>query len=169
MNTFGCILILSRGRATRHLAVSVGRQVGLSVRWSVTFLNSKRFSHYCSCPTVRDWIAVYPALFMIGQIFSQLQATRQRLIRFFMPQFLVADTRLYTLLCRSVGRQVGRSFTFLNCERFLHYCSCPTIRDWILHFKNSHFLNFHFKNFRLKNFSLKKFLLHKYSLIRFSF
>ena len=21
------------------------------------------FSHYCSCPTIRDWIAVYPALF----------------------------------------------------------------------------------------------------------
>ena len=29
----------------------------------VTFLNSERFSHYCSCPTVRDWIAVYLALF----------------------------------------------------------------------------------------------------------
>jgi len=34
------------------------------VRRSVTFLNSERFSHYCSCPTVRDWIAVYPALFI---------------------------------------------------------------------------------------------------------
>ena len=53
--------------------------------------------------------------------------------------FLVADTRLYTLLCRSVGRSVGRSVrrsvgpsvTFLNSEQFLHYCSCPTVRDWI--------------------------------------
>ena len=47
---------------------SVGRYVGPSVRRSVrpsvTFLNSGRFSHYCSCPTVRDWIAVYPALFL---------------------------------------------------------------------------------------------------------
>ena len=40
----------------------VGRQVGPSIRPSVTFLNSGRFSHYCSCPTIRDWIAVYPAL-----------------------------------------------------------------------------------------------------------
>ena len=50
-------------------------------------------------------------------------------------RFLVADTRLYTLPCRSVGRSVGRyvgpSVTFLNSERFLHYCSCPTVRDWI--------------------------------------
>ena len=45
--------------------------VGLSVRWLVcpsirpfvTFLNCERFSHYHSCPTVRDWIPVYPALF----------------------------------------------------------------------------------------------------------
>ena len=49
--------------------------------------------------------------------------------------FLVADTRLYTLPCRSVGRSVRRSVhqsvTFLNSGRFLHYCSCPTVRDWI--------------------------------------
>ena len=36
-----------------------------SVRPSVPFLNSERFSHYCSCPTERDWIAVYPALFSL--------------------------------------------------------------------------------------------------------
>ena len=51
--------VLGGGHASLHLAVSVGR----SVRPSVTFLNSERFSHYCFCPTVRDWIAVYPALF----------------------------------------------------------------------------------------------------------
>ena len=45
--------------------------------------------------------------------------------------FLVADTRLYTLPCRSVGRSVCRSVTFLNSERFSHYCSCPTVHDWI--------------------------------------
>ena len=53
--------VFSRGHAILHLAVSVGRSVGRSV----TFLNSERFWHYCSCPTVRDWIAVYPALFLI--------------------------------------------------------------------------------------------------------
>ena len=41
----------------------VGPSVRPSVRPSVTFLNCDRFSHYCSCPTVRDWITVYPALF----------------------------------------------------------------------------------------------------------
>ena len=45
--------------------------------------------------------------------------------------FLVADTRLYTLPCRSVDKLVGPSVTFLNSERFLHYCSCPNVGDWI--------------------------------------
>ena len=39
--------------------------VSRAVGPSVTFLNSERFLHYCSCPTVRDWIAVYPALFLM--------------------------------------------------------------------------------------------------------
>ena len=34
-----------------------------SVRKSVTLLNCEGFLHYCSCPTDRDRIAVYPALF----------------------------------------------------------------------------------------------------------
>ena len=50
--------------------MSVGRSVGRSVGPSITFLNSERFSHYCSCPTVRDWIAVYPALFTFRVILS---------------------------------------------------------------------------------------------------
>merc|ERR1712074_280478 len=54
----------SRGHATLHLAMSVGRSIRRSVRPSVTFLISERFLRYCSCPTVRDWIAVYPALFL---------------------------------------------------------------------------------------------------------
>ena len=52
--------------------------------------------------------------------------TKDLTIRFL---FLVADTRLYTLPCRSVGRYVGPSH-FLNSKRFSHYCSCPTVRDW---------------------------------------
>ena len=43
---------------------------------------------------------------------------------------LVADTRLH--LAVTVGRSVRRYITFLNSERFLHYCSCPTVRDWIV-------------------------------------
>ena len=50
-------------------------------------------------------------------------------------KFLVADTRLYTLVCRSVHPSVGpsvrRSITFLNYEWLSHYCSCPTVFDWI--------------------------------------
>ena len=41
--------------------------------------------------------------------------------------FLLADTRLHHAVL--VGRLVCRSVTFLNFERFLHYCSSPTIRD----------------------------------------
>ena len=44
--------------------------------------------------------------------------------------FLVADTRLYTLPCRSVRLTIRPSVTFLNSERFLQYCSCPTVRNW---------------------------------------
>ena len=54
--------IFSRGHATLHLAVSVGRSVRRLVH-PVTFLNFEWYLHYCSCLTVRDWIAVYPALF----------------------------------------------------------------------------------------------------------
>ena len=39
--------------------------------------------------------------------------------------FLVADTRLYTFPCRSVGL----SQTFLDCDRFLYYGPCPTVCD----------------------------------------
>ena len=64
-------IIFSHGHATQHLAVSVSRlvgwsvgwSIGRSVGWSVTFFNSERFSDFSSCPTTRDWIAVYPVLF----------------------------------------------------------------------------------------------------------
>ena len=45
--------------------------------------------------------------------------------------FLVAETRLYILPCWSVRPLVRPSVTFLNCERFSHYCSYPIVRDWI--------------------------------------
>ena len=59
---YPALFIFSRGHGTLHLAVSVGPSIGRSV----TFLNSDWFLHYCSCPTVRDWIAVYPALFFLS-------------------------------------------------------------------------------------------------------
>ena len=53
--------------------------------------------------------------------------------------FLYVDTRLYTmpyqsvhsLVALSVCLSISRSITFLNCERFSHYCSCPTVPGWI--------------------------------------
>ena len=62
MKNVKVLQVFSRGHATLHLAVLVGPLVRPSVGWSVTFPNCMRFLHYCSCPTVRDWIAVYPAL-----------------------------------------------------------------------------------------------------------
>ena len=47
--------VFSRGHATLHLAMSVG--------WYKIFLNPEQYTHCCSSPTVRDSIAVYPALF----------------------------------------------------------------------------------------------------------
>ena len=58
--------VFSRGHASLHLAVSVSPSVGRLV----TFLNSQWFLHYCSCPTVSDWIAVYPALFIVELVYN---------------------------------------------------------------------------------------------------
>ena len=62
------VFIFSRGHATLHLAVSVGRSVGPSVRPSVhpsVRLISELWAVYALLllPTVRDCPAVYPALF----------------------------------------------------------------------------------------------------------
>ena len=45
--------------------------------------------------------------------------------------FLVTDNRLYTLRCRAVPPSVPPSKIFMNCERCMQYCSCPTVHDWI--------------------------------------
>ena len=59
-----CLHVCFQSRRRDSTPCRVGRSVGRSIRPSVppsvTFLNSE---HYGSCPTVRDWIAVYPALF----------------------------------------------------------------------------------------------------------
>ena len=51
-------------------------------------------------------------------------------------RFLVADTRLYTLLCRFTGPSIGRSVRssigkFFRTNAFLLlYYPCPPVRDW---------------------------------------
>ena len=81
---------MSRGHATLHLAVSVGtsrRYVGRLVK----FFNCEWFLHYCSCPTVHDWIAVYPALFCwspdtsivcLSNLFQKILLSNMKLISF---------------------------------------------------------------------------------------
>ena len=39
--------------------------VHLFVSLSVNFLNRELFLHCCSCPTICDWISVYPASFLL--------------------------------------------------------------------------------------------------------
>ena len=75
-----------------------------SVRLSVTFLNSERFSHYCSCPIVRDWIAVYPALLVVKHAFI----------------ILVAYKPLYTLLCLLVRLSLILIFHVCKDTIFTH-------------------------------------------------
>ena len=55
------------------------RSVVRSVAPSVTFLNCERFSHYCSCPSVRDWIAMYPVLFTFSLSLNKAGYTAEQL------------------------------------------------------------------------------------------
>ena len=48
----------SLGHATLHLDPSVCQ--------SVSILNYERVSHYCSCPSHCDWIAMYPVFFLVS-------------------------------------------------------------------------------------------------------
>ena len=70
-------------------------------------------------PTVELTEVSFPATLLFLERHFDVEFGREK------ASFLVADTRLYTLLCRSVGPK------FYNCERFSHYCSCPAVRDWI--------------------------------------
>ena len=53
---------LEHGVSVGHVTFLVGRSICRLVGRSVIFLNSKRFLHYCSSPTIRDLTTVYPAL-----------------------------------------------------------------------------------------------------------
>ena len=55
-------IVISIGNRFRKIYLFLVADTCRSVGPSGTFLNSERFSHYCSSPTVCDWIAGYPAL-----------------------------------------------------------------------------------------------------------
>ena len=112
-------LFSSLGHATLHLDPSVCQ--------SVSILNYERVSHYCSCPSHCDWIAMYPVFFLVS--FCQIHFSF----------FLVACTWLYNRLCPSVSW----SFTYFFYDFYsltslllpkwssdLKYGPCPPARDF---------------------------------------
>ena len=63
---YNSFCFMHQNKLLQHTTVSVlCTKIKLLQHTSVTFLNSERFLTYCSCPTVRDWIAVHPALFVL--------------------------------------------------------------------------------------------------------
>ena len=72
---YNSFCFMHQNKLLQHTTVSVlCTKIKLLQHTSVTFLNSERFLTYCSCPTVRDWIAVHPALFSLTWIFSRRHA-----------------------------------------------------------------------------------------------
>ena len=81
----------------------------------------------CSlCISVQVFFCIFNGLIFLFLVYFH-HCSLVPFLFFFLSFFLVADTRLHTLPCRSVGPSV----TFLNCERFSHYRSCQTVRDCI--------------------------------------
>ena len=46
-------------------------------------LNCKRFSRYCSRPTIHNWFAVYPALFLVFMVDFAFIILRKSMVSFF--------------------------------------------------------------------------------------
>ena len=119
-------------------------------------LNCKLFLHYCPCPTIHDADAVYPVLFLYKQKFESHEQNFNMVPSICLYSCLHSSSNfpvfsrghatlhLAMLVGRSVGPLVRHIFEF---ERFSHYCSCPTVRDWIavypvlLNTKNENFWN----------------------------
>ena len=83
----------------------------------------------------RSLVYFFPFLSFLSRVLRKNNWHSWSLFIFFIfPSFLfllVADTGICTLLCRLVCPSVRLSVTFLNRKWFLHYCSCPPVRDWI--------------------------------------
>ena len=103
-------IIFSRGHETLHLALSVA-----SVRPEKK-MNSKRFSHYCSCPTVRDCIAVYPALFFSHEAISVIPSVGQSL-----ELLVLGIGPRGPMSCRIRG-QISKRFLFVSPSVYLSLC-----------------------------------------------
>ena len=99
-----------------HLAVSVGRSVGPSA--SDTFLKSKRFLHYCSCPTIRDWIALFSQKWIS---FNNHPAKRGPSFR---PVIYLGQYIVFTYIANNKDNKVIRQnliySNFCTCARLCH-------------------------------------------------
>ena len=118
----------------KRVCPSVGPYVGPSVRWSVGLSVMRLF------PGARKYIFSTSEL-VGGDVEGreeekgggvEWEGAEGHIWRFAWPNlFLVACTRLYIPLCRSVGWSVGRSVTHLFSRHFpfLHHRPCPITRD----------------------------------------
>ena len=110
----------------------VGRLVGWFVGWSITFLNSEWFLHYCSCPTLRDWITVYPALFLSTHLDFQVFET---VVGHCHP-FSLNHRKDNSLMNSSKPFSVWLIFWYYLFSHLLHksspHCVCWSVSFWLI-------------------------------------
>ena len=68
-------------------------------RGHITFLNCELFLHYCSCPIVRDCIAVYPASFGVyGRLLHYCFCSQSPFLSLPLPATWVLGSRISALV-----------------------------------------------------------------------
>ena len=87
--------------------LSLGRSVGPSIPSLVTFFNSERFLHHYSCPTNRDWSAVYPAVFDFYRRFLQYCSCKNGWIAFFIKASVHPYDTTYPSLVITQATQIA--------------------------------------------------------------
>ena len=155
------MILFSRGHATLHLAMSVGNIFEFRAVFALLLLPNRLRLGYCVSDLVCDLQSLiyrFPSHVWLGRgneresisvlvVGSKMLENQPIHLK---DLFLVACTRLYTPLCPSVGRLVGRSvgwsvgplFTFSaflsvlsslllpKCPSdLLYHCPCPPARD----------------------------------------
>ena len=86
-------------------------------------MNCGRFLHYCSCPTIRDWIAVYPAFYVksTGSLFLLLP-----LLHFFKISRLLNRKKQGRIHGRTVAD--GWAGAVMQKPLAIQKCDVPTYR-----------------------------------------
>ena len=85
----------------------------------LALLNYEWFSHYCSCPTIRDWIAVYSALFKMELLYDR--ACKYLLVGQIWCWFNLSF--LYNMAIGSLNTTyyLGNKFGDTFKEKYLHF------------------------------------------------